>query len=104
MPYVYLIHFDEPVGGGQHYTGFARDIDHLHERIAKHRSSVGASMTTAANKRGVSWRVVRLFRVQTYRAEKVVKYSTMLLCPHCRTPDKLRLASPGNAALGQAAD
>ncbi len=77
----YLIHFDEPVGGKSHYLGFAPDLS---ARIAKHRASEGAAMTRRANARGISWRVVRVWRDSDRDAEVALKAMIPKnLCPHC---------------------
>jgi len=79
----YLIHFDKPVGNSkaQHYLGFAKSLP---ERIAKHRASKGSAITARANKLGIGWRVVRVWRNADADAEVALK--SMLpknLCPHC---------------------
>ncbi len=77
----YLIHFDEPISGVQHYLGFAVD---LHERIAKHRASEGSRLTVRANARGISWRVVRVWRDADADAEVALKNMIPKnLCPYC---------------------
>jgi len=77
----YLIHFDEPVSGKQHYLGFAVDLS---ERIARHRASKGARLTARANARGISWRVVRVWRNADADAEIALKAMIPKnLCPHC---------------------
>ncbi len=77
----YLIHFDEPVSGVQHYLGFALN---LAERIAKHRASEGARLTARANARGIGWRVVRVWRDADAGAEVALKAMVPKnLCPHC---------------------
>ncbi len=79
----YLVHFDKPVGNSkaQHYLGFAKSLP---ERIAKHRASKGAAITARANKLGIGWRVVRVWRNADADAEIALK--AMLpknLCPYC---------------------
>ena len=79
----YLIHFDVPVGKSkaQHYLGFATD---LRRRIAQHRASKGSAITARANKLGISWHVVRVWRDADLDAEQALK--AMLpknLCPYC---------------------
>ncbi len=79
----YLIHFDEPIGKShaQHYLGYASD---LRRRIAQHRASEGSSLVRSANARGISWRVVRVWRDADLDAERALK--SMIpknLCPHC---------------------
>lgn len=86
----YLIHFDEPVSGVQHYLGFATD---LHKRIAQHRASEGARLTARANARGISWRVVRVWRNADADAERALKAMVPKnLCPHCNVRVKRQKA------------
>lgn len=77
----YLIHFDEPVSGVQHYLGFAK---YLPDRIAAHRRGDGALLTNRANIRGISWRVVRVWRGSDRDAEVALKAMIPKnLCPYC---------------------
>ncbi len=77
----YLIHFDEPVSGVQHYLGFTTD---LRRRISQHRSGEGALLLNRANIKGVGWRVVRVWRDADLDAEAALKAMIPKnLCPHC---------------------
>ncbi len=79
----YLIHFDEPIGNAKHYLGFAPD---LQNRMVKHRSNKGAKLTAIANNKGITYRVVRIWKVPEpfYKAEKYLKgLGAADLCPHC---------------------
>lgn len=63
MPVVYLLHFDQPISERhtcQHYLGWTTD---LHARLAKHAagSRRAARLTQVAKKRGIGWRLVRLW-------------------------------------------
>jgi hypothetical protein len=104
MPYVYLLHFDQPVRGVRHYTGFARDADHLRTRIDKHRRGFGARLTTAVFNAGVSFTVARVWTCRTAKAEKWVKHRSVFLCPCCQTAAMLEAPFRVNAALAEAAD
>ncbi len=79
----YLIHFDSPIGGSkaQHYIGFTTD---LQKRVASHRAASGSGLTGRANKIGVSWRVVRVWRDADLESEKALKrLGGANLCPIC---------------------
>ncbi len=79
----YLIHFDKPIGGSkaQHYIGFTTD---LQNRVASHRAATGSGLTGRANKIGVSWRVVRVWRGADLESEKALKrLGGVNLCPIC---------------------
>lgn len=77
----YLIHLDEPVGNSQHYLGFAKD---LRKRIAQHKTDRGAALLRSANARGISWRVVRVWRDADGDAEIALKAMIPKnLCPYC---------------------
>lgn len=77
----YLIHFDEPIGNSRHYLGYASD---LRRRISQHRAGGAAKLTTIANNKGISWRVVRVWGNADTDAEKYLKgLGASNLCPRC---------------------
>ncbi len=79
----YLIHFDKPVGGSkaQHYLGFSTD---LQRRVASHRASTTSGLTGRANRAGIPWRVVRVWRDADLDSEKALKrLGGVNLCPIC---------------------
>ena len=78
----YLIHCDDVVTGqASHYIGFAVNLS---ERVAKHRASKGAGFLKQANHKGISWRVVRVWRNGDREAEKALKaLGGKNLCPIC---------------------
>jgi predicted GIY-YIG superfamily endonuclease len=104
MPYVYVIHLDRPMGGSSHYTGFTQDRDTLENRIRSHRGGTGAKFLADANRLGIGWKVVRLFKVAVFKDEKRVKRVAKFLCPVCQSSTILGKALSGDAALDQAAD
>ncbi len=85
MGFCYLIHLDDPLAdGSQHYLGYARDRDHLSERVQKHMSGIGARYLKVARLKDVSFRVVRIWRDATPADEKRLKQlGGKNLCPHC---------------------
>jgi predicted GIY-YIG superfamily endonuclease len=103
MPYVYVIHFAEPVGTARHYTGFAQNRDHLEKRISAHRRGIGSSLTSLAVERGIEWRVVRLYKVDSFRDEKRVKRYAKFLCPVCQYEHMLKAVLPGDYEHSQIA-
>lgn len=86
MGYVYLIHFERPVNGMRHYTGYAEDFE---ERIAAHRASRGSRLTKAANEQGVHWIVVRVWQGMNWQDEIQLKsFSNKNQCPVCKQKAK----------------
>jgi hypothetical protein len=64
--FVYLLHFDRPIGNpdnpramAQHYIGHAR---RLSSRLAHHRAGTGARLTAAVVLAGIDFTVVRVWR------------------------------------------
>ena len=97
----YLIHFDKPVNaaGVQHYLGFAKSLP---ERIAKHRTNKGAALTARANKLGIGWRVVRVWRNADADAEVALKSMVPKnLCPHCNVRVRRQRARAEKSRLEQ---
>lgn len=81
MGYCYLLHFkDSRTGEAKHYLGYARDKEHLADRITKHRAGAGARWT----KNGQEIEFVRLWRDATPEHEKKLKnLGGINFCPHC---------------------
>lgn len=86
MGYVYLIHFEKPIGNARHYTGYT---DNFEKRISQHRNGEGSDLTRIANERGINWLVVRVWQDATIETEKSIKtMSTKITCPICRQKQK----------------
>lgn len=86
MGYVYLIHFERPIGNAQHYTGYT---DNFEKRVSEHRSGTGAELTRLAKEKGINWLVVRVWQDATLETEKSIKsMSTKITCPICRQKQK----------------
>lgn len=81
MGYCYLLHFEnEATGEHKHYIGWAKDYEHLKERIYKHKNNIGAKWVR--NSKNV--RVVRLWKDATTQDERRLK--TLVaerFCPLC---------------------
>lgn len=82
MGYVYLIHFERPIGNARHYVGYTDDFE---KRVTEHRSGKGSQLTRLANEKGINWLVVRVWQNSTLDKEKSIKgMSTRITCPICR--------------------
>ncbi len=56
----------------------------LSYRIAKHRAGEGSALLRSANRAGVSWHVVRVWKDADLEAEKLLKaMGARNLCPVC---------------------
>ncbi len=82
---VYLVHFARPHHGAQHYMGFSTNVP---ERVKAHRAGQGAPLLAAVTRRGIPWRVVRIWRGKDGFFEQRLKRSFALrdLCPACSGP------------------
>ena len=90
MGFVYLLHFDKPVGDlenprGQagHYLGAT---NHLEARLGYHESGAGAALTKAVRKAGIDWSVARTWETEVpWELEKKIKARKRHadFCPVC---------------------
>jgi predicted GIY-YIG superfamily endonuclease len=82
---VYLVHFARAHHGAWHYLGFSTNIP---ERVKAHRGGRGAPLLAAVTKRGIPWRVVRIWRKTDGFFEQQLKRKFALkeLCPSCSGP------------------
>ena len=85
---VYLIHFDEPYKGTQHYLGYVESVrGKLKRRIEKHKNSTGAKLLKAVNEAGIGWDVVRTWPEQEANRnfERRIKNGKNMkaCCPKC---------------------
>lgn len=108
--YAYLVHLDAPlcattgkeVKQAQHYIGAAGN---LHGRIERHAVGQGSRFLAEANRRGITWRVVRHWRFSARYAafafEKALKARKRAadLCPVCRAQRGLAPATPTGGPL-----
>jgi predicted GIY-YIG superfamily endonuclease len=83
---VYLVHFARPYNGAQHYLGFSTNIP---ERVKAHRAGRGAPLLAAVTRRGIPWRVARIWRKKDGFFEQRLKRNFALkdLCPICSGPN-----------------
>ncbi len=81
---VYLIHFDEPFKGVQHYLGYSAD-EKFAARIRHHQKNTGARLIRAVNLAGIGWNVVRQWPDQDGNFERQLKNrkNSSKLCPVC---------------------
>jgi hypothetical protein len=86
-----LLHLDERIQRGQHYCGYASDID---KRLQLHQAGYGAEYTRLAHRRGVGMHLVRVWP----DVLKDLQYASRgwLLCD-CRHIHMSRLLLPGAA-------
>lgn len=100
--YCYLIHFERPIGNlaepkGQasHYLGATSALE---ARLFLHAHGNGAALMAAVGKAGVSWSLVRLWRVFSWEESRDLehalkrRHNNPQLCPVCNPrlgPDPL---------------
>jgi predicted GIY-YIG superfamily endonuclease len=78
---VYLIHFSRRLKHAQHYLGKTAD---LRQRVKDHASGCGAKILAACNRKGIKWRVVRVWRGADKKLERRLKsHHRAELCPSC---------------------
>ena len=89
MGKVYLIHFDKPLGNpkkkhgqAQHYIGYTED---LKTRLEEHERGNGAKIMAAVSKRGIPWKIVRVWTGDGNFERKLKnRKNAKHLCPLCR--------------------
>ena len=81
---VYLIHFDEPFKGVQHYLGYSAD-EKFAARIHHHEKGTGSRLVRAVNAAKIGWSVVRQWPNEDGNFERMLKNkkNTPALCPAC---------------------
>lgn len=86
---VYLVHFARAHWGARHYLGFSTNIP---QRVRAHRAGRGAPLLRAVTRRGIRWRVVRIWRRKDGFFEQRLKHNHALrdLCPVCAGPHVYR--------------
>lgn len=86
--WVYLLHFDRPIGAGvqkaQHYLGYTSKDD-IDERLTKHQLGTGAALPREANRLGIGFTLTRKWRGNR-KLEKKLKDNGHLprLCSICQ--------------------
>lgn len=88
MGTVYLIHFDEPIGGesprgkAQHYLGWSSKP--VIQRLKRHASARGARIMSACKEKGVAWRLVRTWEGPRALERRLKdQHNGPRLCPIC---------------------
>lgn len=69
---LYLLHFDEPVGGKLHYGG-STDDHQLLTRLRRHQCGTGSSLTRRAHAAGVGFRLGAVLVIDDRNQEKLWK-------------------------------
>lgn len=59
---VYLIHLEHPVGHSQHYVGSTINLERRLRQHRYKRKCGGSSLLKEANKRGIAWRLVKVWQ------------------------------------------
>jgi len=84
---VYLLHFDEPIGGperykmAQHYLGWTND---LLARLAEHASGQGARLMEVVRDAGIGWQLARTWLGGRQRERQLKRQGgASRLCPLC---------------------
>ncbi len=82
--FVYLLHYDTPIGHSQHYLGYTsrRVVD----RVQDHIDGKGAALPREATRRNIDPECVRVWEDGTPALEKALKRrkNSRGLCPICR--------------------
>jgi predicted GIY-YIG superfamily endonuclease len=79
---VYLLHFDKPYKGVQHYIGYADDLE---ARIEKHRAGNGSKLMAAVTDAGIEFGVAKVWPEGDRSLERQLKNykKARRFCPVC---------------------
>ncbi|MCT7984948.1 GIY-YIG nuclease family protein [Laspinema sp. A4] len=89
MSFVYLLHYDRPIGNpqqangmAQHYLGYTRNLS---QRLQDHAQGKGAKLTAAFAEQGIEFECVRVWKNGTRSLERQLKrrHNHPQLCPIC---------------------
>jgi len=86
--YVYLIHMDQKMFRAQHYLGYT-SLESVDQRLKRHLQNHGARMLAAANGKGITYRVVRVWKCDNWRDARALerklkgRKNAAQLCPVC---------------------
>ena len=96
--FVYLLHFDQPIGSdnprgkAQHYIGSAYNVS---SRMHQHLTGRGARLTQVLKERGIGWCIARIWEGDRAFERKLKnRKEAPRLCPICRAA-----AQPGQLPL-----
>jgi hypothetical protein len=85
MPYyIYLLHFDRPLGRSRHYIGYTRR-DLLKKRLKTHANRSGSRLVAAVIRNGIDVYLARLWPTPDPSLERRLKagHRAGRLCPLC---------------------
>ena len=78
----YLLHFERPIYGAQHYLGWSVDI---RRRVRLHLNGRGARLVRQALRAGIGVQLVRVWPTVARKHEYVLKRQTpKRYCPRCQ--------------------
>lgn len=96
--YLYLLHFDAPVGPARHYLG-STTRRQLGERLRRHLAGTGSHLTRALAAQGAGFTLVRLIPIENRSEEARIKdighYASR--CPICSKTPRTQALYPGAA-------
>jgi len=80
---VYLIHFERPYKGTQHYIGWTGL--NMHDRLKRHKGERGACLLRACSQSGIDFHIVRAWQNKPFTFEQQLKKrkKARLFCPIC---------------------
>jgi hypothetical protein len=88
----YLLHFERPIFGAQHYLGWSVDVG---RRVRLHLRGKGARLVRQALRSGIGVELVRVWSAAPREQERALKRQTPKRhCPRCRGH-----ATPGDDEL-----
>lgn len=81
---IYLLHFDRPVRGKQHYCG-STPRERLAKRMREHQCGSGANLTKQAVREGTGWTLAALLEAENTAVERRLKKQSRFKhwCPIC---------------------
>ena len=83
---LYLLHFDQPLNGRQHYLGWTEDVP---RRLEEHRKGQGGKTTAAYKKAGIGFTLAASWPGTKGDETQFKRKRLRSLCPLCRKQDKV---------------
>lgn len=78
---VYLLHFDRPYEGVQHYVGYT---DNIKGRMKRHKSGNGSKLIAAVTSKGIGFKLVKVWEGDRSLERKIKNYkNSPKICPIC---------------------
>lgn len=86
--FIYLLHFDTPIGGKRHYMGSCEEVEFA-KRMRRHQTGGGSRFTTEAHRKGIGFHVGGLWQHPDRSLERTMKatHQHKLHCTICRQPE-----------------